>query len=422
MSSMLEQSIIEASQLREAATENAKKMIVEKYASEVKEQLNSILEQAPLNAFSDNDEDSEDDILGVSVGGETDSVASSLPPAGMDGERACSCPESEEEIEIDFDELVAKSEEEEPGVDTGSGREEEELFETKTMVKVPSYLGPELHNYHSGMDDPVYKVGSMASADKAVPQDLLTSAISNLESYRGKLENPNDEQDLDTLLRNLKKLVPNSEGSEELDELDLTEELANEILETLEVNIKTDIPSGTSLGSNRASREEAVDMKMASLQDDAKREELKKLKKAVEKLQEEKEQLELKMSNLVLENKTIKNIANKAAEKLSELSVSNAQLYYTNRVLESNSLNGRQKDKLVEALQEIGSVKEAKLVFETMLNTVKGNSLEQNKTPKTITEALSRNNITLNTNKKEQSKVNPVKDRMMEMAGLTRRK
>ena len=45
MPSMLEQAIIDASNLREAALKNAEAAVVEKYASEVKEAVTAILEQ-----------------------------------------------------------------------------------------------------------------------------------------------------------------------------------------------------------------------------------------------------------------------------------------------------------------------------------------------------------------------------------------
>ena len=45
MSDMLEQAIIDAEALREAATKNAETLILEKYSSQIKESIETLLEQ-----------------------------------------------------------------------------------------------------------------------------------------------------------------------------------------------------------------------------------------------------------------------------------------------------------------------------------------------------------------------------------------
>ena len=47
MSDMLEQAIIDAEALREAATKNAETLVLEKYSNQIKESIESLLEQAP---------------------------------------------------------------------------------------------------------------------------------------------------------------------------------------------------------------------------------------------------------------------------------------------------------------------------------------------------------------------------------------
>ncbi len=48
--------------------------------------------------------------------------------------------------------------------------------------------------------------------------------------------------------------------------------------------------------------------------------------------------------------------------KAEELSVINAKLLYTNRVLSSVSLNERQKNSIAEAISKVGSVEEARVI------------------------------------------------------------
>ena len=92
---MLDQAIIDATALKEAALKNAENAIVEKYSSEVKQTLDKLLEQdAPLAM----------DPLGMDAGPEPmDDPAPDTPLAALDGDKACPCPDEDEQIELDID-------------------------------------------------------------------------------------------------------------------------------------------------------------------------------------------------------------------------------------------------------------------------------------------------------------------------------
>ena len=72
---------------------------------------------------------------------------------------------------------------------------------------------------------------------------------------------------------------------------------------------------------------------------------------------------------------------------MEEVNLSNARLLYTNRVLNSTSLNERQKTKIVEAINKARSVEEAKTLQETLKTTV--GSTKKNG-PKSLRESVSR--------------------------------
>ena len=91
MSSMLEQAIVDAKALREAAVKSAESELLEKYADEMKQAVTSLLE-------------AEADMGGMSPQEAT--------PAYADGENLCPCPDEEQEIEVDFSDLRAQAEEE----------------------------------------------------------------------------------------------------------------------------------------------------------------------------------------------------------------------------------------------------------------------------------------------------------------------
>lgn len=102
MSSMLEQAIIDAKALKEAALKNAETAIIEKYQDEVRTAVENLLEQE------------EDELgLGMEEPASEEGVSVEAPEAFSEGEKLCACPEMEEEITIDFDSLRAEMMEEE---------------------------------------------------------------------------------------------------------------------------------------------------------------------------------------------------------------------------------------------------------------------------------------------------------------------
>ena len=100
MSSMLEQAIVDAKALKEAAIKNAETAIIEKYQDEVRTAVESLLEQ-------------EEDDLDLGLGEQEEEISVEAPDAFSEGEKLCACPEMEEEITIDFDALRAEMMEEE---------------------------------------------------------------------------------------------------------------------------------------------------------------------------------------------------------------------------------------------------------------------------------------------------------------------
>ena len=113
----------------------------------------------------------------------------------------------------------------------------------------------------------------------------------------------------------------------------------------------------------------------------------------------------------------LKSIAIKATKKLEEVNFSNAKLIYTNRILKSDSLNERQKNKLVEAISKVGSVEEAKIVYDTLNENLSSKSKDA---PKTLNEAVSKNSpliLKSNKNEKQTAGQNQV-DRLRRLAGI----
>ena len=105
-------------------------------------------------------------------------------------------------------------------------------------------------------------------------------------------------------------------------------------------------------------------------------------------------------------------------EKLGTMNVSNAKLLYINQALENASLNERQKRKIVEAISKAETVQEAKIMFETLNETVTTTS--DVKKEATLSEMVSRKSTLLVAARKEQPKneANPFYNRMRTLAGI----
>ena len=122
MSNMLKQAIIDAEALKEAAIKNAEQVVIERYQTEVREAIETLLEQPELG---------EEDPLAMGEMGmgeevpETDEeLAQQIPLASTEGDNLCPCPAPQEDVTINFDKLKAEmeaSEEAEMGADLDLG-------------------------------------------------------------------------------------------------------------------------------------------------------------------------------------------------------------------------------------------------------------------------------------------------------------
>ena len=91
-------------------------------------------------------------------------------------------------------------------------------------------------------------------------------------------------------------------------------------------------------------------------------------------------------NELLEENNKVKQAALQISKHLEETNILNAKLFYKNQALSSDSLNERQKNKIVEAISKAGSVDEAKMVYETLCNAV---GSFDGKGPQSLSEAVS---------------------------------
>jgi len=319
MSSLLEQAIIDASALKEAAVKNAETAILNKYSSDIKEAVESLLEQEDEEVLDPIDPETPD-----------------IPLAGAPADSA------EEVITLDFEEL-------------------------KEMAETLAEKDQEL-------------IGS----------EYAHSAASDEEGQLSPPETEVDKVDVDVALE------------EDIDLADL-----DNILEELVVDI--DPRKSGWAGTPEEVMNYKEEMELAHRSSTAAKEKAEELQSAVERLSEEKQILKDKNTKIIEAIKALK-------ENFDKVNLSNARLLYTNRILTNDSLNERQKHKIVEALSNAISIEEAKVIFETLESAV--GSVSGKARPQSLRETIERPSATLPRRAPARNIETPVMERMKILAGI----
>tara|TARA_B100001123_G_scaffold447529_1_gene605379 strand:+ start:403 stop:1551 length:1149 start_codon:yes stop_codon:yes gene_type:complete len=381
---MLEQAIIDARELKEAAQKNAQEAVIERYQSEIKEAVDKILEQEeagmedPLAmglgidpAMEGSDVGTTEDTAGEP---QVDSLLEQLPflqTTSEDEYIDLDLRNLEESLNIMSDEQLLK--------ELNAELEESIFFEEEDTMEEDLDLFED--------DDP------FNLEEDTLDEDLFDEEISLDEDLFDEGYDVVDEE---------VELEEDYELEEDnYDSINLEEDHLDEDLDVFEEEIELEEEQGDLFEEKKpAPKSASVDVKNNSL--------LREQKKLGNKVQ-------------LLENKLSKygTVINKLKNKLNESNLLNAKLLYQNRVLDSISLNERQKDKIVEAIQNTNSVEEAKIIFETLQSTVGSVKSKSRKAPESLNEVVTRSSSAFIPRKEEKRKDNsPFAERMKILAGL----
>ena len=123
------------------------------------------------------------------------------------------------------------------------------------------------------------------------------------------------------------------------------------------------------------------------------------------------------ISEMEEKNTQYSNVILDMEGKINELLLINSRLLYANRVMESVSLNERQKKNLVEAISKARSPEEAKTIFESLQNVV-GSISTNRQQPKSLRESIQKP-FTIYASRKETGVQDDMKSRMQKLAGIT---
>ena len=338
MSSLLEQAIIDAAALKEAAIKNAETAILNKYSADIKEVVENLFEQEEVEA---EEEESEDGL----PNDESPALADSIP-MGLEA------PTASDETEI-----VLSMEELKDMADALAAADEDLIGDPTSHEDLVNDVLPEPPSLSGEMDVPA------ASIEATLEEDVEI-----------------DSEDLEGLIEEL----------------------------VVDIDPKKSGWAGTP--------EEIMDhkeqLRLAQLAATKAHEENMELVAARDRLSEHNEQMKGKMTKLSTALKTLK-------ESFDKVNLSNARLLYTNRVLTNNSLNERQKNKIVEALSNADSINDAKVIFETLESAV--GSVTGKAQPQSLRETIERPTATL-PRREAKDRRSPVTDRMQILAGIKENK
>ena len=391
MSNMLEQAIIDAGALKEAALKNAETLVLEKYSNQIKEAVESLLEQddplaaVPAGAIEMPEPPAAGgmDPMGAPgpdpaapPGGEMDMMGGEAEkPSVLDDIPLAATSKNNDQIEIPLDQLM------------------EELAKMNETFR----FGGDSHN------DPELFEHNLADINEEELEEILREEEDDmLKDDSGTVGTPTD------------------------DEAIMDEDLIAKIAEQLTVELSGPSKSGWA-GTPQTIIELAEEEILALEQDSEVREQKAAIRKAVNKLDKVNETLTNQNTNLYGSLTEAQQYVGKLRdavvilkEKLEESNLTNAKLLYQNKALTSDSLNERQKQKLVEAISNADSIEEARVIFDTLQSTV--GSTSRKKQPKSLSEAVQKPSSMILSARRERKyggqKKDPTYDRWKSLAGI----
>ena len=357
MSSMYEQAIIDAQQLRETALKNAQQIVVEKYSNDIKEAVEKLLEQ-----------------------NEEESVVDSLPYSH----------ETLVSEEVEEDEGVEVKKKGPKGVTPSKEEEEDEgtepLMETSELEALLEQALKEMeeeseNTLEDQLSEEYEEEGKMCESCGQSPcecQDSQDGAF-----YEESLE---EEYEIDEALK-----FSGSSLSEPSGWLGSTSQQKDDANEIAQVEA---IAKESQMKAKKASKEN------------------KELKSKVGELEE-------MINSLTTENKNLSVKMDKLKVALQESNDLSNKLYYTNCVLKDDSLNERQKTTIVESLSKAKDAKEAKTIYDTLRNAAGSNQIRKPKSlSEAVNRTTSLVIQPSRTENASEAGTSVLQERMMRLAGL----
>ena len=386
MSNLLKEAIVDAQALKEAALKNAEAAIIDKYSDEVKQTIEGLLEQDELGAVQDTFAPDMGADFGMDPGMD----------AGMDVDPDAPVEEvTEDHIPLAATDNLADHE----------GKNLEETPDEGEEVEFNVNLG--------ALQEAIQELKSELeeSEEIEITEEDLAEVLSDEETLEEETTSqtwqvqPGDEEDPSAEEEESDSQAMARAGLEE--DQDVPEDLVDAVMERLTVDMAAELSgwAGRSAESTKWEMEKGLAARRST---DFVEDVLEPMKKAQEELTFENKQLKQQISQY-------RQALVELKETLVETNLSNGRLLYTNRVLRNTSLNERQKETIVEAISNAGSVTEAKTIYDTLQSTVQATP---KRSPQSLSEAISRRSSVIRASRQESTATDPQLDRMQKLAGI----
>jgi hypothetical protein len=400
MPTLLEQAIIDASELREAALKNAESSILEKYSTEVKGAVDALLEQEmpPVE---------EEEMMGPESALPPEMMAmmgaegappmaagplGDIPPAAGEGVDLCPCPDDEEEevMEFELSDLVATAN----NMPTGEPVPHEMLA---MQMGAPAEEGTGIPMMAEAMARLSEEIDMSIEEEIEFDEDLLFE-YEDEEVLEEEIDM--DDISIDSIASIVEKVMVDTSGNP----TGWSQNFVSSPSEVVE--FEKDLETAGSMEEEESGDENAIEFR-TKLQESIGM--LGKKDKLIGRMKAEKK-------SLLESNRELKETFMLMKEEFEKTNLSNAKLLYTNRTLKSTSLNERQKNRIVESIQSADTIEEAKVIFETLQSAVGGSVRSA---PKSLNEAISRPSNSVPRRRNERSmRENVLKDRFKALAGI----
>ena len=308
-----------------------------------------------------------------------------------------------EEVKEAVDQFLRTEEEFEPSFDIGT--EDEFSMDTTPEEEVSSVVDdlPASHEYEEA-------TGKVAIPVQLEEEYVDIDLAALMQEYAA--DDDEDEEVSEAVDDDEEEMAESTEEDADITE-EVLDQIAAALAEELEspgltVDVEPVLPGA--IGGNESLEAEAEDFELARQRDEKFAEEKKELEKSVSDLTEQNENLTEKIKNY-------KSVVGQLKDKLEEINLSNAKMVYMNRVLSDNSLNERQKTKLVDALREADSIGEAKSIYET-LKSVVGSNQKKSQRIQSLAEVKAKPSPFFAANGKPEEKKSVVFQRLQKLAGI----
>ena len=393
MSSMLEQAIVDATALREAALKNAEQAIIEKYAPQIKEAVESLLEgdSQPIGVGSYVRH------TGLNQVGEVRQIdEDGVQVIGTNGQVFLAEMDELEETEILQEEEGATASVATSAVPSAPmASAPQSVIDPNTQAELSMEFEFDPSDFEIDLD-----------AVKAAAQEDPTSAGEEPEATDDLLSDLGDlggdeELSLQEMMNMVSEIL--SEEKEEEEESEEESEEKEKLDEELHVDVSEQKHGWITTDEGTRNYDE----------------ELRKANQECDMYKEKYGELEESLRQTTQDTEKLLSVVEQLKSKLDEALVSNARLVYSNKTLSDASLNERQKTKIVEAIAKATSAEEAKTLHETLTATV-GSSSKSG--PQSLSESVNRkSNLSAIMPRRKDNVVTEsmsFADRMKKLAGI----